>query len=47
MLKSVLISKNDYGVQYLPILSRRQPDRFSACMVSNPPGLDGPVIIYR
>lgn len=28
-------------------LGRRQPDRFSACMVSNPPGLGGPVIVYR
>ena len=28
-------------------LGRRQPDRFSACMVSNPPGLCGPVIVYR
>ena len=28
-------------------LGRRQPDRFSACMVSNPPGLEGPVILYR
>ena len=28
-------------------LGRRVPDRFSACMVSNPPGLQGPVIVYR
>ncbi|MBQ3669044.1 MAG: hypothetical protein II920_07450 [Clostridia bacterium] len=28
-------------------LGRRQPERFSACMVSNPPGLDGPIIAYR
>ncbi len=28
-------------------LGRRQPDRFSASMVSNPPGLSGPVIVYR
>ena len=28
-------------------LGRRHPERFSDCMVSNPPGLAGPVIVYR
>ena len=28
-------------------LGRKWPERFSACMVSNPPGLEGPVIAHR
>ncbi len=39
--------ENTVTVTVSTTLGRKQSDRFSACMVSNPPGLDGPVIIYR
>ena len=39
--------ENTLAVTVSTTLTRRQPDRFSACMVSNPPGLEGPVIAYR
>ncbi|MBQ4452061.1 MAG: hypothetical protein II912_06785 [Clostridia bacterium] len=39
--------ENTLAVTVSTTLTRRQPDRFSACMVSSPPGLEGPVIAYR
>ena len=38
---------NTLTVTVSTTLGRRQPERFSVCMVSNPPGLDGSVIMYR
>ncbi len=39
--------ENTLTITVSTTLGRRVPDRFSACMVSNPPGLQGPVIGYR
>ena len=38
---------NTVTVTVSTTLGRKLPERFSACMVSNPPGLDGPVLVYR
>ncbi|MCR4622586.1 MAG: hypothetical protein K5663_10955 [Clostridiales bacterium] len=39
--------ENTLTVLISTTLGGKQPDRFSDCMVSNPPGLEGPVIVYR
>ncbi len=39
--------ENTLSITVSTTLGRRVPDRFSACMTENPPGLQGPVIVYR